>query len=110
AAWPLALGAVAAVSAAASAGLAYAHSRRKARARAAGPFFSGVAEVRAEAEGARRRLAALEDTLAQRDFIYALVALAAFGRLSWFLWAAAVGSPLFLLVLVWLQTGSAPGF
>ena len=102
--WPLALGLVAAASASASAALAYSHSRRKAAARAgAGPFFSGVAEVAPGAAQGERRLAAIEDTLAQRDFIYGLVALAAFGRTEWFLWASAAGSPLFLAVLLWLQ-------
>lgn len=102
--WPMALGLVAAASAAASAALAYSHSRRKASAQAgAGPFFSGVADVAPGAARAERRLAALEDTLAQRDFIYALVVLAALGKTEWFLWASAVGSPLFLAVLLWLQ-------
>lgn len=100
---PLVLGVVAALSATASAGLAFAHSRRKAAARGgAGPFFSGVADVSGAAT-AEKRLAAVEDALAQRDFVYLLVALAAFGRLEWFLWASAVGSPLFLVVLLWLQ-------
>lgn len=102
--WPAALGLVAAVSAAASAALAYRHSKRKAAARAApGPFFSGVAEVSASAAASDKRLAELEDRLAQRDFVYLLVVLALFGKLSWFLWASAVGSPLFLAVLLRLQ-------
>ncbi|MBI5596132.1 MAG: CDP-alcohol phosphatidyltransferase family protein [Elusimicrobia bacterium] len=107
--WPLALGLVAAASASASAALAYAHSRRKAAAAPGpGPFFSGVAEVAAQAAPAERRLAALEDSLAQRDFIYALVVLAALGRTGWFLWAAALGSPAFLAVLVWLHRPRRP--
>lgn len=99
--WPAALGLAASASAAASAALAYVHSKRKAR--AAGPFFSGMTEVSANAAGGEKRLAALEDTLAQRDFIYLLVLLAAAGRLSWFLWASAVGSPIFLGGLLWLR-------
>jgi phosphatidylglycerophosphate synthase len=108
---PAALGVVAAVSAGASAALAYSHSKAKAAARAAaapaggaaGPFFSGVADPGPGAAAGERRLAAFEDTLAQRDFVYLLVALAAAGRLPWFLWASAVGSPLFLAVLLWLR-------
>lgn len=104
---PAALGIVAAASACASATLAYLHSKRKAAARqAAGPFFSGVTEVAPDAEAGEKRLAAFEDTLAQRDFVYLLVALAAAGRLPWFLWASALGSPLFLAVLLWLRRRS----
>ena len=101
---PVFLGLAAAASASASAALAYAHSKRKAASRAAsGPFFAGVAEVAADAADGEKRLAAVEDTLAQRDFVYLLVALAAGDRLGWFLWASAVGSPLFLAVLLWLR-------
>lgn len=101
---PAVLGLVAAASASASATLAYLHSKAKAAARkAAGPFFSGMADLPADAEAGERRLAAFEDTLAQRDFVYLLVALAAAARLPWFLWASAVGSPLFLAVLLWLR-------
>lgn len=103
--WPAALGLAASGSAAASAALAYVHSKRKAR--TTGPFFSGMTEVSADAAGGEKRLAALEDTLAQRDFIYLLVLLAAADRLSWFLWASAVGSPLFLAVLLWLRRNKA---
>lgn len=103
--WPAVLGLVAALSAAASAALVYRHSKRKSAARQApGPFFSGVAEVSAAA-AADKRLAELEDRLAQRDFVYLLVVLALFGKLHWFLWASAVGSPAFLAVLLWLQRG-----
>ncbi|TBR24586.1 CDP-alcohol phosphatidyltransferase family protein [bacterium] len=105
--WPAGLGLLAAASASASAALAYLHSKKKAAARkAAGPFFTGVAEVAPDAAAAERRVASLEDTLAQRDFVYLLVALAAAGRLPWFLWASAVGSPLFLAALLWLRRRS----
>lgn len=46
------------------------------------------------------RLSRLADALAQRDFIYLVVLLAAFGKANWFLALAAVGSPLFFLALV----------
>lgn len=102
--WPVLFGLVAAASAAASAVLAYRHSKAKSAARQTpGPFFSGMADVAPDAAQAEKRLAALEDTLAQRDFIYLLVGLAALGRLEWFLWASAVGSVVFLGILLWLR-------
>jgi phosphatidylglycerophosphate synthase len=47
----------------------------------------------------RTRLAAASDALARRDFIYGVVILALIGRLSWFLWACAVGSVVYACVL-----------
>ncbi|MBI4055636.1 MAG: CDP-alcohol phosphatidyltransferase family protein [Elusimicrobia bacterium] len=41
----------------------------------------------------------LQDRLAQRDFIYVFLLLAALGRLPWFLWAAAIGTPCFYFLL-----------
>jgi hypothetical protein len=43
------------------------------------------------------------DALARRDFIFAVVLFSAFGKASRFLVLAAVGSPLFFLVLLALQ-------
>ncbi|MFH1724663.1 MAG: CDP-alcohol phosphatidyltransferase family protein [Elusimicrobiota bacterium] len=110
----LALGLAAALSAAASAALVFQHMLRKAaRAREGTPFFDGIADAADETDaqdpasaGSRlkRTLASIEDTLAQRDFIYLLVLLAAIGRIDLFLWAAGVGSPLFLLVFVYLRS------
>lgn len=100
---PLLLGLVAAASATASATLAYSHSKRKAATGNSGPFFNGVADVSAGAALTEKRLAAVEDALAQRDFVYLLVLSAALGRSEWFLWAAAVGSPIFLAILLWLH-------
>src|SRR3990170_1098930 len=42
------------------------------------------------------------DMLARRDFIYLVVLLSAAGKATWFLALAAVGTPLFLLVLAWI--------
>jgi len=86
-AWPLALGAVTIVSALATATLA---ARR---------FIGGAA---ADAESAVGRLA---EALSHRDFIYLIVILAAFGKASWFLVPAAVGTPSFLLLLLLLGDG-----
>ena len=43
------------------------------------------------------------ERMASRDFIYVIVALAAVGRLDWFLWAAAVGAHAFWLSLCGLS-------
>ena len=44
------------------------------------------------------RLARLTDSLANRDFIYLVVLLAAIGKAWWFLWVVAIGTPLFVLL------------
>jgi hypothetical protein len=49
-----------------------------------------------------RRLVALSDALARRDFIYAVVFLAFIGRLDWFLWPCAIGANVYALVLALL--------
>ncbi|MCI0547948.1 MAG: CDP-alcohol phosphatidyltransferase family protein [Candidatus Rokubacteria bacterium] len=43
------------------------------------------------------------DGLAHRDFIYLIVALAAFGKASWFLVLSGIGTPLFLLLVLWTR-------
>ncbi len=48
------------------------------------------------------RLARLENALAQRDFIYLLLAAAALGLTYEFLWAAAAGSALYFAVMLYL--------
>ncbi|MBI4051244.1 MAG: CDP-alcohol phosphatidyltransferase family protein [Elusimicrobia bacterium] len=45
----------------------------------------------------------LMDRLAQRDFLYLLPFLALAGKLSWLLWAAAIGAPAFFLIIVFLS-------
>lgn len=83
---PLVLGAAAAAGTLGSAILAY-----KQKLQGRGPV-GGCGRP----EGA---LARLETILAQRDFIYLLLALAYFGRTYEFLWAAAVGSLLFFAMM-----------
>jgi len=83
-AWPLVLGAVAVAATLGSAALMFAHT----------------AEDRAVSADSPRA-ARLAATLANRDFIYLVLVLSAFGKASWFLVAAAVGAPAFLLVVVW---------
>jgi phosphatidylglycerophosphate synthase len=81
-AWPLVLGGITIVSALGTATLS---ARR---------FIGGVAPDAASTAG---RLA---EALSHRDFIYLIVALAAFGKAPWFLVLAAVGTPSFLLLLL----------
>jgi phosphatidylglycerophosphate synthase len=48
------------------------------------------------------------ESLVSRDFAYLILALAILGGLSWFVWAAAVGSNLFALLLVALRLKEWP--
>lgn len=41
------------------------------------------------------------DALANRDFIYLIVALSAFGKAEWFIVFVAIGTPIFVLVRLW---------
>ena len=82
AAWPLLLGAVTIASALATAALA------------SGRFIGGQVET-ASSPAAR-----LAEALSHRDFIYLVVALAVFGKAHWFLVMAAIGTPSFLLLLL----------
>ncbi len=85
-AWPLLLGALAVAGTLGAAAIA---SRR---------FINGEALV-----GADRALARLVDAFSHRDFIYLILALAAFGQAQWFIALAAAGTPLFLLLLLWVS-------
>jgi phosphatidylglycerophosphate synthase len=85
-AWPLVLGGLAVAGTLGAAAIA---SRR---------FINGEALA-----GADRALARLVDAFSHRDFIYLILALAAFGRAQWFIALAAAGTPLFLLLLLWVS-------
>ncbi len=91
--WPLVLGASAAGSAFLSALLVYYRTMRRPR---EGPLFTSVSRA---SSGSLSRVA---DALARRDFIYLVLLLAILGRLHWFLVLSAVGSPIFLIVLLWI--------
>jgi phosphatidylglycerophosphate synthase len=80
--WPLVLGAITIASALATATLA---ARR---------FIGGILP------DAASRAGRVAEALSHRDFIYLIVALAAFGKAPWFLVPAAVGTPSFLLLLL----------
>lgn len=98
AAWPLAVGGVAVVSVLATAGFVYRHTKEAES--VAGPLFPS-------GPGRQAWLPRLADVLARRDFIYLIVLLSAVGKATWFLALAAVGTPLFLLALVWLARTEA---
>jgi len=83
-AWPLLLGAVAAVGTLGSAAM----------------MFERTAADRPESADSPV-MARLTAALASRDFIYALILLSAFGKAFWFLIAAAAGTPAFFLVVLW---------
>jgi phosphatidylglycerophosphate synthase len=92
AAWPLIFGAASVFGTIASAGLVY---WRVLRAKAeTGPLFTSVAAK------TPRRLARLLDAASRRDFIYLVIALSLFGKASWFLVAAAIGAPMFFILLL----------
>jgi phosphatidylglycerophosphate synthase len=52
-------------------------------------------------EAERGPMALQIERIASRDYVYAIVALTAIGRLQWFVWAAAYGSQLFWIWLWW---------
>ncbi len=47
----------------------------------------------------RQKLIQMSDALARRDFVYGVVFLAVINQLSWFLWATAIGSNIYAIVL-----------
>jgi phosphatidylglycerophosphate synthase len=85
-AWPLVLGAVAAVGTLGSAAMMFERTAADRRESADSPL-----------------MARLTAALASRDFIYPLILCSAFGKAFWFLIAAAVGTPAFFLVVLWIE-------
>ena len=83
-AWPLALGVLASVGTLGSAALMFRHTAEDRAENADSPLTA--------------RLAA---ALASRDFIYALIVCAAFGKAAWFLVAVAFGTPAFFAMVLW---------
>lgn len=89
--WPLLLGASAVLGTILSAAFVYRHTMAQVE---EGPLFTTVSR---SPDSAFSRVA---DALARRDFLYLLVLLAALGKSHWFLAMAAVGSPIYFLLLV----------
>lgn len=100
--WPLAVGAAAILGNLLSAALVH---RQTLAADAAkdGPLFTSVSR-RAS------RMSAVADELSRRDFIYLVLILSAFGKAHWFLVMAAVGAPIYFLVLVGIALGERRHF
>ena len=94
-AWPLLIGGVAAGSVLLAAAFVYRRTRQEKA--LAGRLFPSGSRRRA------RWLPRLVDMLARRDFIYLVVLLAAAGKATWFLALAAVGTPVFVLLLAWID-------
>jgi glycerol-3-phosphate acyltransferase PlsY len=66
--------------------------------RGGGPLFTSVSS-----SPEKSRTAQIMDFLSRRDFIYLVVLLAILGHLDWFLYAGAVGTPVFAGVLLGLM-------
>jgi len=92
--WPLLFGVAAALGNLASAWLVYWRVMRPKK--DDGPLFTSVVTVPDES------LARMLDAASRRDFIYLVVILALFGKSTWFLVLAAVGAPVFFLLLLFL--------
>jgi phosphatidylglycerophosphate synthase len=90
--WPLWLGAAAIFATLGSASFVYWRQLR--RKEGSGPLFTSVSDVSDD------HLAGMLDAASRRDFIYIVPILALFGKANWLLLLAAVGAPMFLLLLV----------
>jgi phosphatidylglycerophosphate synthase len=91
--WPLWFGALAILGNLASASFVHLQTMRAAR--KDGPLFTSVSQRSS-------RMSRVADDLSRRDFIYLVLILSAFGKAHWFLVMAAVGAPIYFLVLVGL--------
>jgi hypothetical protein len=71
---------------------------------AAGFWYSRWLERSGRGEAARNTY----ESVVSRDFAYLILVLAAIGRLSWLVWATAVGSSLFALLVAVLRLNEWP--
>ena len=92
--WPLALGAAAVLGALGSATFVYWRVMRPKRSE--GPLYVSVAKEK------KSGLVSMLDSLTRRDFIYLVVLLSLFGKAAWFLALAAIGAPVFFLMLLFV--------
>jgi phosphatidylglycerophosphate synthase len=67
-------------------------------------MVTGPAQSAARSAGGR-----MADALANRDFIYLIIGLAAFGKAGWFLVLVAVGTPVFVLLRLWADRPKGSG-
>jgi phosphatidylglycerophosphate synthase len=98
--WPLWVGAAAIVGNLLSAAFVYSQTMAPAQPKD-GPLFTNVSR-------SSSRMSRVADELARRDFIYLVLILSAFGKAHWFLVMAAVGAPIYFLVLVGIALGERP--
>ncbi len=94
--FPFMLAMVAVLTAWGSAGLVYWTTMRSKSGE--GPLYTSVSS-----SSGKNRVSRIADFLSRRDFIYLIVILAVFGHLDWFLYASAVGTPVFTAVLLGLM-------
>jgi hypothetical protein len=97
----LALAAVADAGVFASAWTAWGHRRARRNERTRAPEAGVVDQL--EGDGFESKLSRLENTLAQRDFIYLLVLLAFVDMVYEFLWAASIGGCLYFAIMMYLR-------
>jgi 1L-myo-inositol 1-phosphate cytidylyltransferase / CDP-L-myo-inositol myo-inositolphosphotransferase len=98
--WPLLLGAAASLGILGSAG--FVHWQQFRVKDHSGPLFISVSSAFND------HLGGMLDAASRRDFIYVLPVFALFGKSSWVLMFAAVGAPIFFLLLVFLAVRPAP--
>lgn len=104
---PMILGVLAVVGTLLSALTVYLRTMRKKQ--ESGPLFTSVIagstdSVEATETGKKSEaLKRMIDFLARRDFIYMVILLAMIGKIRWFLWMGAVGSPLYFLILLFVD-------
>ncbi|MBI3548964.1 MAG: CDP-alcohol phosphatidyltransferase family protein [Elusimicrobia bacterium] len=83
-----------------------AHNRTLARMESSNPILSGVGQLPTSGSRVNERLRRLEVALAQRDFIYILVACSILNHEEAFLWAAGLGTPLYLMIMIYIYRAS----
>jgi phosphatidylglycerophosphate synthase len=94
--FPFVLAALAIFSAWGSAGLIYWKTMRSKSGE--GPMYTSVSS-----SPQKNKITQIADFLSRRDFIFLVIILAFFGHLDWFLYASAVGTPVFAGVLLGLM-------
>jgi len=94
--FPFVLAALAIFSAWCSAGLIYWKTMRSKSGE--GPLYTSVSS-----SSEKNKISQIADFLSRRDFIFLVVILAFFGHLDWFLYASAIGTPVFAGVLLGLM-------
>ena len=100
--FPLLLAMFAVLGCLASAGMVYWKTMRFKNEK--GPLYTHVSSLKE-----KNKLKEIADFLSRRDFIYLVVILSFFKHLDWFLICSSLGTPAFLLILLWLHTKESRG-